>query len=746
MAISFLLNRFPENTFVAGGDFYQLLNPKENTQYYLYAWINKIGQGAFSSLYMSYPFYSILSFFSSIGFKSNAIASLYMFIILYTSFLSFYFSIKLLFPEIKKNLQIGSSFLYAFNNFTLVIFTYPWGFSHQFLFYIFVPPLVAIFIKILINQHYDRLEFLIYALILVLSITSLNNVAFLGGLFLLQFLIFVFGLLTRMVHVNKLLFVKIITIISLYIIIFIPFFLTSFGNLLSSAKGVNSQGVLGAGIDSWLRATSSNFLNSFLLTLDKFQFPWGSSFSLTLSCSYFIILSSLVLFFVTRFHKISIGDKKTQNAKLIFTVLLLLIVFIGLSVRIYSLFEWTNLFIYKLPFFNMFRSADKIFTFIPFIYVLLITLLISVLHLKDKLIYFILAILIAIPYPFFLGKIPSILAQDDLAKYKYVLKIPNEYNKVADIINADNKNTSVISLPYSVVNSIGWSNYPKWGLVGADVLSQLFNKYYITANYYDNPESPGALSFDLFNKRGQTNSSDLLKLIQKFSGEYILLHKDIEPEWIAQTKSIDIALNELETKKVIELTENNSYFKLYRLNSQYIHPLIYSSSGNVIFKKISPVRYQVQIKNIPRDGVLTFHQTFNKEWKIYPADGKEEIMCNSTARYSMGVVECLEQKSAFTLSDIKYLGMTPIFDDQHVVSEGYANSWNFNLNDLKNKLSKDQYRVNSDGTVNLNLTMYFRLQSYVDISIIFYGCMVLICVASIVFIKSKKIKAGKGGK
>jgi len=85
--------------------------------------------------------------------------------------------------------------------------------------------------------------------------------------------------------------------------------------------------------------------------------------------------------------------------------------------------------------------------------------------------------------------------------YKYVINIPDQYKTAFNAINRDLRLNSVLSLPYSVDNSINWANYPKWYFVGQDVLGELTNKFYISANTYDHPNVQNILSFKVDNEK-----------------------------------------------------------------------------------------------------------------------------------------------------------------------------------------------------------------------------------------------------
>jgi len=56
LIIAFIINRFSKGTSIAGGDFYQLIDPLNHWQRYFYGWLNQIGQGSFNTLFSAAPF------------------------------------------------------------------------------------------------------------------------------------------------------------------------------------------------------------------------------------------------------------------------------------------------------------------------------------------------------------------------------------------------------------------------------------------------------------------------------------------------------------------------------------------------------------------------------------------------------------------------------------------------------------------------------------------------------------------
>lgn len=715
--ISFLINRIPSNSFVAGGDFYQLISPQQNLDRYFYAWINQVGQGMFSTILSTFPFYSLVALLSYLGLSSNTIAGFYVFFILYFSYIGFYLSIKFLYQDLSERIRVGSALVYALNNFTLTIFTYPWGFSHHFLIYIFIPPLVLIFLKILIEENKWFKYFIYFSIIFLASTIAYNNPSFLILLFFVQFLLIVLLLIFRKIRVNKMLFTKLFAITFVYILLSFWITVPSFVQANNTIQRLYSNKVMGDDyLANWVSSTSSNFLNSFLLALDKNRIPVSKiGFSTLVSFVYFGVILSLA----------TLGAKRRRLKEKNYISFILLLVFLFLSVRAYGPFKEIGLFIYQLPIFVVFRSPEKIFSVIPFVYAVLLAGLLYVSRLRSKIIYLIFGVLLIIPYYFYIGQVYGMLSDGSSSNYKYIVKVPQEYYDIQDIINGEQRMTSIISLPYSVKNSINWAQYPKWGFIGHDVLHLLYNKFYISANSYDHPLLETELSFKGFNE-GKEDPENFLRLVKKFSGQFIIYHKDIDPEWIENSKHLKLTIDALEQESKIRLIESNDYFDFYRVQEYYIEPLI-SSSGFVYFKNINPTKYHINI-SAKEKNELRFNQSYDSRWNLYLEKYSNNSWCQEVGHYK-NAIECEHTRKFFEGEELKYLWKKSLSGDSHKIIDDYANSWTIDSEYIKSNYSSQYYKENLDGSIDIKLTMYYKPQSYFYLGLIVSIIFLLVCGA-----------------
>ncbi len=104
---------------------------------------------------------------------------------------------------------------------------------------------------------------------------------------------------------------------------------------------------------------------------------------------------------------------------------------------------------------------------------------------------------------------------------------------------------------------------------------------------------------------------------------------------------------------------------------------------NVTFEKISPVKYKINISNLKESTDLTFLESFHSGWKL-----------------------CQHNTQCF------------LFDESHREVFGYANQWTVDSDSIINNLNKDHYSKNEDGSIDVDLILYFKPQTYQNIGIV----------------------------
>ena len=70
------------------------------------------------------------------------------------------------------------------------------------------------------------------------------------------------------------------------------------------------------------------------------------------------------------------------------------------------------------------------------------------------------------------------------------------------------------------------------------------------------------------------------------------------------------------------------------------------------------------------------------------------------------------QKLILSSNGKNYLYEKPIFEETHHLVNDYANGRTLDADYIKKNFPKDYYKENPDGSIDVNLTLYFKPQSY----------------------------------
>lgn len=106
---------------------------------------------------------------------------------------------------------------------------------------------------------------------------------------------------------------------------------------------------------------------------------------------------------------------------------------------------------------------------------------------------------------------------------------------------------------------------------------------------------------------------------------------------------------------------------------------------DIIFKKINLTRYEISVINADKPYLLVFSESFHRGWKVY-IDKYQPVKGNIV--FSDLNNEIIEKKDPDTFIDKNIFNswtLNPLPENQHVLINGYANSWIINPQDAGNK-------------------------------------------------------------
>ena len=183
------------------------------------------------------------------------------------------------------------------------------------------------------------------------------------------------------------------------------------------------------------------------------------------------------------------------------------------------------------------------------------------------------------------------------------------------------------------------------------------------------------------------------------------------------------------------LVVSNEFIDLYQVNKNYYTARLFlsenSSNSKIKFVNISPVKYLIKLENIKGQTGLNFLEFYDRYFKLY--------------LQPIGSGDFVKQINlkVFELEDLSYLYRKPVFEQSHKLFYGYASSWLIDPNKIKDNFSTKYYQINPDGSLNMELVLYFKPQSLYYWSLLVslisvVGCVIYLVIYNI--LRKKKLR------
>lgn len=356
----------------------------------------------------------------------------------------------------------------------------------------------------------------------------------------------------------------------------------------------------------------------------------------------------------------------------------------------------------NIPLFNLYRESSKFYSILALWYSWLIWFTVYLFaknnfHIVKKIItlLFLLYTIINLK-PLILNEEKTLFVERE---------VPREYEFVNSIVSKDPHYSRILSIPSNSRWLDYWKKHPSIDLAYSSARELKAN--FSGAYYWENiknyiPEMSKLSTFWYIFIRNTKNND--------FEGDFWDFYNDVNA----------VLLNNTGLQRLF-YSQN---IALYKIQNTADPLLIWKDLSS--FTIFNNSKIKLTIKNLKEKSFINYFQSFHPKWKLY-LDSYTQKTCKkqqiytgevknietgSMQEYLYHVIECEAKKESSLIEWIKKLWETPIFDNTHQIVNGYANQRTLDADYIKKNFPKEYYKLNPDGSIDVNLTLYFKPQSY----------------------------------
>ena len=292
------------------------------------------------------------------------------------------------------------------------------------------------------------------------------------------------------------------------------------------------------------------------------------------------------------------------------------------------------------------------------------------------------------------------------------------YQEACEKINNDSDIVSIVILPFYNTLLIRTED----GHEGYDIFNQcLLKSYWSPSSNYNSD-----FNRYLYNEMISDLSFSLESIIEMGINTFIIYDYDyIKSEIISMDEtSYTTFVNTLINKPNSDVIYEADFFKVIKLMD--INP--YKSMDDIQTEQISPVKYSFITRLNAEKKTVVLRQTYDKDWKMFLRSHHNKSKKN---------------RNIEIIDDLSYLWRKPIFEETHELVYDYANGWTIDPEYIKANYPPEYYHENPDGSIDIQLTLYFKPQSYFYLGIIisattFTGCVIYLIIDTVKNRRKKK--------
>ena len=380
-------------------------------------------------------------------------------------------------------------------------------------------------------------------------------------------------------------------------------------------------------------------------------------------------------------------------------------------------------------YFQMFRNITKVSSFLLLLALILFALQIKSFKQKRK--YYLFSIVIIIVSTYY--NTPYLSYSEYFFKERTLEKIPESYVEMSDYVNYNvSNNDKILILPGTYINErykFDNNEVVPQGYIFDALLDNDITSYRVARDLMGSSIFTKDINNIYLNNNGkfEFNPRGLEYVANKYNFNYILITEDLVSEY----QNIDIIKDWVKDNNynIVKATGSISLYK----NNSIGKPNVYlNNSDTFSYKRQNPKNFNINLSDIQSTETIYFLEWFNPQWNLYlnPIDSNSKD-CNIIQEYNnegKNIKECEHTQKFFEGEELSYLWKQPVFEDSHKLVYDYANQWTIDPDYIKANFDKSYYKENPDGSIDIELTLYFKPQSYFYLGIIISGTTLILCL------------------
>jgi hypothetical protein len=354
------------------------------------------------------------------------------------------------------------------------------------------------------------------------------------------------------------------------------------------------------------------------------------------------------------------------------------------------------------PFFTMFRDmSDKFGISLAFYYAFVFCISMNVFtdKIKNTKYAFLFVCILASLITVNALSLFSILNKQGVAYSKFSGVFPDDFTNLIEYLRANPNPSRIVWLPLNSPTYLYIQDplSPKNYYSGLSPIRELANKSDIIGRFGFITQADLFMGEKIFQLLGQKDYQAIGRIYQQLDVKYIVEDKTLKPKEIDKFYfnffNIDLAGTEgkLYKENILgkKISDFGNSYSLYEINDKYFTDKLYlvdkptqlpQLSNFISYTKNSSSEYSISINRLKGKKTLVFLDPYYKNWNLYIVKpGNKDIP------YQLG---------------------------KNIVVFSYANGWVLDTESIKYNISNKYYSINSDGSINLKLRLYFEPEKY----------------------------------